>query len=45
MTSRRKMIVRSRLNIRHICMIVALLGHLSQAEAQVSQGGRPSPNR
>ena len=41
MTSVRKMIVRNYLYIKHIGMIVAVLGHLSPVEAQISQGGRP----
>ncbi len=35
----KKMIVRNRL--KYISMIVAVLGHLSPAEAQISQGGQP----
>ena len=37
----KKMIVRNHLCIKHIGMVVGLLGHLSQAEAQISQGGQP----
>lgn len=33
--------VRNHFYIKHIGMIVALLGHLSQVEAQISQGGQP----
>ncbi len=41
MTRLNKMLVRNHLYIKYIGMIVALLGHLSQVEAQVSQGGLP----
>ena len=37
----RDMTKRKHLYIKHIGMIIVLLGHLSSVEAQISQGGRP----
>ena len=36
-----KIMVRNHLYIKHISMIIAVLGHLGQVEAQISQGGSP----
>ena len=36
-----KIMVRNHLYIKHISMIIAVLGLLSQVEAQISQGGSP----
>lgn len=36
-----KMIVRNHQYSNYVGMIVALLGHLSQVDAQISQGGQP----
>ena len=41
MPNSRKMMAKNHPHTWHIGMIIALFGHLSQANAQISQGGQP----